>query len=146
MHRGDSEATRRFPAAAGASVGFLALRRPLRRREDGESPDPRSGVVDKGACGRRRRGGVVGVALLLFRGLPSSASSSTRLPGCGGASLRSMFSPASAGGWCWVYKSFGLQIIKVELDIDGFVFGGLGDGVVPAVFQRFSSPPCESED
>ena len=45
-----------------------------------------------------------------------------------------------------MYRSFRLQIIKVALDIDDFVFGGLGDGVVPAVFQRVSSPPCESED
>jgi hypothetical protein len=42
--RGESEATRDLPAAAGVSVGFLTLRRPLRRREDGESPDRRSGV------------------------------------------------------------------------------------------------------
>jgi hypothetical protein len=89
---------------------------------------------------------VVGVVLLLFHGLPSSASSSTTLPGCGGAFLRSMLSPASAGGWCWVYRRSGFQISKVTLDIDGFVIGGLGDGVVLAVFQRFSSPLCESED
>ena len=34
-----------------ASVGFLPLRRPLRRREGGESPDLRSGVVNRGLVG-----------------------------------------------------------------------------------------------
>ena len=84
---------------------------------------------------------MVGVAFLLFRGLPSSASSSTGLPGCGGALLLRLLAPASAEGWCWVYRSFWLQIIKVALDIDGFVFG-----VLLAVSQRFFSPPCDSEE
>jgi hypothetical protein len=40
-------ATPARPVLAGVSVGFPTLRRPLRRREDGESPDLRSGVVDR---------------------------------------------------------------------------------------------------
>ena len=46
-----SRATWVFPAAVGVSGGFLPLRRPLRRREGGESPDLRSGVVNRGLEG-----------------------------------------------------------------------------------------------
>jgi hypothetical protein len=70
---------------------------------------------------------VVGVVFLQVRGFPSPASSSTVLPGCGGASLSPTFSPASAGGWCRVYRRRP-WIVKVALGVDGFALEALCDG------------------
>jgi hypothetical protein len=38
-----------------------------------------------------------------------------------------MFSPASAGAWCRVYRRW-LRIFKAVLGVDGFALGALGDG------------------
>ena len=57
LSRGDSRATSAFPVPAGVSGGFLTLRRPLRRREVGKSPDLRSGGVDRVWLGRILGGG-----------------------------------------------------------------------------------------
>ena len=86
-----SRATRGFPAAAGASVGFLPLRRPLRRREGGGSPVPaciygRIGWRPRRRCfgGGGAGGGCFGVgAIFSGRGAPGSSSSSRST--CGGS-------------------------------------------------------------
>jgi hypothetical protein len=72
---------------------------------------------------------VVGVVFLQVRGLPFSASSSTGLPGRGGASPLPTLSPVSAGGGCRVYRSSRLQIFFVACGFDDFVLGAHGDGV-----------------
>ena len=96
--------SRGFPAAAGASVGFLPLRRPLRWWEGGESPDLRSGDVNRGPCGGAAEAGWPASSFCSSASSPPRRRLRRRPKGAGASpSCRCFFWPRRRAGGEWVH-------------------------------------------